>query len=1032
MPEAQRPKCCGCTGHGRRPGAQLTRFKPPADLVKLEDRLYYVLQPALETLLGDGALSFPFHPFPYQMEGVAFMYPRVAAVLADEMGLGKTMQAITSIRLLLHAGELRSVLLVCPKPLVTNWKREFAQWAPEIPLTVIEGDQAKRQWQWQLADAPVKIANYELLQRDRQNFADGRLKFDLVVLDEAQRIKNQGNSTSQVVRAIERRRSWALTGTPIENSPDDLVGIFEFLAPGTLNSDMKPRQMGRVASEFVLRRTKDKVLTELPAKTYRDADVELSAEQRHTYEMAENEGVLRLTEMGDSATIQHVFELVLRLKQICNFDPVTDASSKLERLEADLEEVAASGRKAIVFSQWVSTLTKLSKSLSRFGTLEYHGQIPTQRRDGVIEEFRNNKRKHVMLISYGAGGVGLNLQFSEYVFLFDRWWNPAIEDQAINRAHRIGAVGPVPVRWRRGRGGAEKGGRGGGGGGGRAAGGRGGRGAGGGRVRRGLQLRHGGADELQPGDRRRRQGADRPRDRRPGRGNGPGDRRHGHSVPHAQSPQGPGHAQPAGPGRQEGVSVRSQAHRRGAGRARSAAGVGRGSLDGRVARRAAGRGSARSRRRRLPGARGGAHDGHLPAGAHAHRRSQDAGRSGGRRDHRRASARALHRLGLSRPPLQDRHAAAAQRPHDRLQPLRTSAGRRRPAAVFVSHRSNRTASQVPCWITYTNAEVHDIIRANLDRAPMYSGQIKTTGPRYCPSIEDKVVRFADKDRHQLFLEPEGRQTREVYVNGISTSLPRDVQDAILRRIPGLENAQIMRYGYAVEYDFCPPDQLWPSLETKRSRGAVLCRPDQRHDRLRRSGRARADRRRQRGLKLAGGRPLVLDRSQAYIGVLIDDLVTCGVDEPYRMFTSRAEYRLLLRHDNADRRLTPVGSAKLAWSMHRTLPAVLEDKLAQIEAAREILAKPRGADGPLDRLLKRPEIGWTEMVARDPELAAVSPIVAEQVVYDVKYAGYVARQEVDVARQLRLSAKTYSGELRFYQECLICGSKLGRNSPRCVR
>ncbi len=355
------------------------------------------------------------------------------------------MQAITAIRLLLHAGELRKVLLVCPKPLVTNWQREFAQWAPEIPLLAIEGDQTKRRWQWLETESPVKVANYELLQRDRELVNSENLQFDLVVLDEAQRIKNRSSTTSQIVRGISRRRSWALTGTPVENSPEDLVGIFEFLSPGYLNREMKPRQMGRAVSEFVIRRTKDKVLTELPPKMFRDAEIDLSPEQRATYELAENEGVIQLTEMGDSATIQHVFELVLRLKQICNFDPVTGASSKLERLSADMEEVAASGRKAIVFSQWVTTLKHLSRELAPFGPLEYHGQIPSKQRDGIIEQFRNDPSKHVILMSYGAGSVGLNLQFSQYVFLYDRWWNPAVEDQAINRAHRIGAAGPVTI-----------------------------------------------------------------------------------------------------------------------------------------------------------------------------------------------------------------------------------------------------------------------------------------------------------------------------------------------------------------------------------------------------------------------------------------------------------------------------------------------------------------------------------------------------------------------------------------------------------
>jgi SNF2 family DNA or RNA helicase len=433
----------------------VTRIKPPRDLVKLEDRLQYLLQPPLQSLLAEGDLVFPFRPFPFQFEGVAFLYPRQAAVLADEMGLGKTMQAITTMRLLLRRGEVQNVLLVCPKPLVTNWQREFGVWAPEVPVMVIEGDQAKRHWQWTRPDVPLRIANYELLLRDRDLFegetksetgeSHSPLHFDLVVLDESQRIKNRESTTSEVVRSISRRRSWAMTGTPVENSAEDLVGIFEFLAPGFLSSDMTPRSMGESVRDYVIRRTKDQVLKELPPKLVHDEAIELSAEQRESYRMAEDEGVVRLTSLGESATIRHVFELVLRLKQICNFDPATGASAKLERLEADMEEIANSGRKAIVFSQWVQTIKSLTKHLHRFGPLEYHGKIPSPQRDGVIQRFREDPDAHVLLMSYGAGSVGLNLQFCNYVFLFDRWWNPAVEDQAINRAHRIGVDGPVNV-----------------------------------------------------------------------------------------------------------------------------------------------------------------------------------------------------------------------------------------------------------------------------------------------------------------------------------------------------------------------------------------------------------------------------------------------------------------------------------------------------------------------------------------------------------------------------------------------------------
>ena len=425
--------------------ANRTRFRPPKDIVKLQDRLYYLLQPPLESLASSGQLDFPFQPFAYQYQGVAFLYPRYAAVLADEMGLGKTMQAITSARLLLRGGETRSILLVCPKPLVTNWKREFALWAPELPVCVIEGDQPRRRWQWRQTHLPVTIANYELLLRDADLLQAGQVHFDLVILDEAQRIKNRSSTTSQVVRSISRTRSWALTGTPIENSSDDLVAIFDFLMPGYLHSDMRTRRIAEAVRDYVLRRTKDAVLADLPPKLYRDAQLDLSGEQWDAYRTAEEQGIVRLSDLGESLTIQHVFELVLRLKQICNFDPASGASTKLERLEADLEEVAASGKKAIVFSQWVKTLETIGDRLAQYRPLEYHGQIPTRKRDAIIEQFRQDPRRPVLLMSYGAGSVGLNLQFAGYVFLFDRWWNPAVEDQAINRAHRIGVEGPVTV-----------------------------------------------------------------------------------------------------------------------------------------------------------------------------------------------------------------------------------------------------------------------------------------------------------------------------------------------------------------------------------------------------------------------------------------------------------------------------------------------------------------------------------------------------------------------------------------------------------
>jgi len=423
--------------------ASYTRLTPSRDVIKLGDRLEYVLQPPLELLLADSNLFFPCRPYAYQYAGVAFLFPRQAAILADEMGLGKTMQTLTAIRLLIRQQKIREALIVCPKPLVSNWLREAARWAPEITVMAVEGETAKRRWGWSLPDVPLRITNYESLLRDEQCLA--ARSFDLVVLDEAQRIKNPLSATNAAVCALRRRRSWALTGTPVENSPQDLVGIFGFLVPDLLSPEMTPTAMRAAIADYVLRRTKEQVLDDLPPKLIHDVWLELTPEQEESYRLAEEQGVLRLKSLGRQATIRHVFELILRLKQICNFDPLSGESAKLERLEADLEEIVASGRKAVVFSQWVGTLRHLRKRLAPFAPLEYHGRIPVREREAVLARFRDEPNYRVLLISYGAGGVGLNLQFAEYVFLFDRWWNPAVEAQAINRAHRIGAQGAVNV-----------------------------------------------------------------------------------------------------------------------------------------------------------------------------------------------------------------------------------------------------------------------------------------------------------------------------------------------------------------------------------------------------------------------------------------------------------------------------------------------------------------------------------------------------------------------------------------------------------
>lgn len=321
---------------------------------------------------------------------------------------------------------------------------------------------------------------------------------------------------------------------------------------------------------------------------------------------------------------------------------------------------------------------------------------------------------------------------------------------------------------------------------------------------------------------------------------------------------------------------------------------------------------------------------------------------------------------------------------------------------FLTDRIDR--SQVPCWITYTNERIHQLIRDNLHRAPLYTGQIRSTGPRYCPSIETKIVRFADKPHHQVFLEPEDEAGTTIYCNGISTSLPRDVQEQMLKLMPGTENARIVHYAYAIEYDYCPPVQLQPSLETRKIAGLFLAGQI--------NGTSGYEEAAGQGIvaginaarKLQGREPLVLGRDHAYIGVLIDDLLTKGIDEPYRMFTSRAEYRLALRSDNADRRLTPIGRS--VGLVEDSRWARFQSKIKAIEGFKELSKSTRSEGVSLWDLLRQPESKMAEKLSEATEVksAGYTREVLEAVAIDAKYDGYLARQERLVALQRSLDDK----------------------------
>lgn len=380
---------------------------------------------------------------PYQREGVSFLFRNEAALLADEMGLGKTVQAITALRLLLRKPGIDRALIVAPASLGLNWQREFERWAPELVVRRLTGGQGNRLAYYELPIA-VLIATYEQISIDAlDRVPDGT--FDVVVLDEAQRIKNYSSRTAFACRLLPREIAWALTGTPIENSRSDIESIFEFLRPGLLHrTDGKTKILSAIAPHF-LRRRKSDVVKDLPPIIFQDMDLELTEAQRVAYDAAWDSGSTALRRAPHPIPAPDLLALITRLKQICNFEPDGFESCKLDALQVLLETATAAGTKVLLFSQYVETLNRLSESIDSMPSSIYSGEQSAAQRDDVLTAFERESGSRVLLMSLRAGGVGLNIPSADLVVLFDRWWNPAVEAQAVNRAHRLGRSTPLHV-----------------------------------------------------------------------------------------------------------------------------------------------------------------------------------------------------------------------------------------------------------------------------------------------------------------------------------------------------------------------------------------------------------------------------------------------------------------------------------------------------------------------------------------------------------------------------------------------------------
>lgn len=425
------------------------------DGLALWKRLSYVLQPPAELLLSpEGPLDWPAELFPFQKIGIQALYEREALLLADDMGLGKTIQAIGALRLLFHHRKIESALVVARVSLIGQWQKELRTWAPELRVSAVRGRQDERAWLWG-APAHVFVTSYETVRSDfTANPASPprRRTWGVVALDEAQAIKNRDTEVSRKCKQLQRERAWALTGTPLENTVEELASVLEFVRPFQEGDAAPALVPGPALSErhhsVQLRRKKADVLPDLPPKVVSSLTLALGSVQRQSYERAEREGVIQLSEKGETVRIEHILELITRLKQICNFCPSTQQSAKLDDMLDRLEALTAEGHRAIVFSQYTDSVygcRALASALAAYRPLLYTGDLSGPRREAVIREFKENSDHRLLILSLRAGGQGLNLQKASYVFHFDRWWNPAVEHQAEDRSHRLGQMSPVNV-----------------------------------------------------------------------------------------------------------------------------------------------------------------------------------------------------------------------------------------------------------------------------------------------------------------------------------------------------------------------------------------------------------------------------------------------------------------------------------------------------------------------------------------------------------------------------------------------------------